>query len=167
MAIRKTKRGESMLEGVELVFRNFGGKQGKYNRAGDRNFCAIVSDEIAEEMVKDGWRIKYLEPRSEEDERRAYFKVKVNYDSEWPPQIVMITERGKTTLDAESVGNLDYADITNVDLVINPYQFDADSPLTAYLSRAYVTIEEDEFEAKYGDVEDSARSSVEFEPFDD
>lgn len=167
MSIKRTKRGEAMVEDVQLIFRNFSGKQGKFNREGDRNFCAILSDETAEAMQKDNWRIKWLQPREDGDAPKPYITIKVNYNSDWPPQIVMITENGKTTLDVDSVGNLDWADIVKADLVLNPYQFEPDAPITAYLSRAYITIEEDEFEAKYSNVEDSARSAVVFEPFDD
>lgn len=162
-----TKRGEAMVGDVALIFRNFAGKAGKFNREGDRNFCAILSMEQAEVMEKDGWRIKWLQPREDGDAPKPYITVKVNYHSEWPPQIVMKTDHGQTTLDKDTVQILDYADIVYVDLVLNPYRFEPEAPITAYLSRAYITIEEDEFERKYSNVEDSARTSVEFEPIDD
>ena len=43
-----------MVEGARLVFRNFSGKEGQYNREGDRNFAVILDQETAERMAADG-----------------------------------------------------------------------------------------------------------------
>jgi hypothetical protein len=71
---------------------------------------------------------------------------------------MMITSRGKTALDDETVGNLDWAEIENVDLIIRPYNWvlhegtkAENRGVKAYVSSMYVTIVEDEFEAKYHD----------------
>ncbi len=43
-----------MVEDARLIFRNFAGKEGQYNREGDRNFAVILPDDVAEQMEKDG-----------------------------------------------------------------------------------------------------------------
>ena len=149
-----------LMEGVRIVFRNFQGKEGQYNRAGDRNFGVILPDAAtAEAMLADGWNVKYLKPREEDADEGAeetpWLSVTVAFDKGRPPKIMMITDRGRTALDEGSVDLLDWADIKNVDLIVRPYHWDVNgrSGVKAYLQSMYVTIEEDELERKYADLD--------------
>jgi hypothetical protein len=140
------------MENARIIFRNFEGKEGQYNQKGDRNFCVLLDDDLARQMDEDGWNIKMLKPREEGDAPQPYIQVSVGYGKGRPPRIVMITTHNRTDLGEQDVEVLDWVDISNVDLIIRPYNWEVNGKggIKAYLKSLFVTIEEDYLEQKYG-----------------
>ena len=143
-----------LMEDVRLVFKNFSGKEGMYNREGDRNFAVLLNGEVADVMAEDGWNVKWLKPREEGEEAQAYLQVSVNFKGR-PPNIVMITHNNRTHLDESNVTMLDWVDIKTVDLIVRPYEWSVNGKtgIKAYLKSMFVTLDEDALELKYSDLE--------------
>ena len=147
------------IEGATLIFKNFQGKKTDFNDEGDRNFGVLLSDNMAEDLKRDGWRVKYRRPMEDDPEQyeQPWLKVKVKFNP-YPPIAWMINSRGKVRLDEENIDQLDWSRIINCDLIIRPYNYPAikgrPAGVTAYLKAIYVTIDEDEFTRKYADIPD-------------
>lgn len=141
-----------VLEDVQLAFRNFTGRAGMYNNAGDRSVAVKLTPEWAEELTRRGWNVKYLKARDEDAADEPFISVKVKFDGPRPPKVYMITKRGRTQLFEDTVEMLDWVDILRVDLVLNPfpYEFNGRAGISVYLDSIYVTILEDELAEKYG-----------------
>lgn len=145
------------LEDVKIKFRNFAGKEDQFNREGQQNFTIELPLEVAEDMANDGWNIKVLKAREDVDGEvdTPILNVAVNFDGPRPPQVTMISGNRRTNLTKDTVEALDWADITNVDLIISPssWSFNGKSGVKAYLEKAFITIEEDDLERKYAHLE--------------
>lgn len=146
-----------MIEDARIIFRNFSGKEGQYNREGDRNFAVILPEDVADQMMQDGWNVRYLEPREEGDLPTPYISVAVNFSNR-PPRVVLLTTTTRTQLDEKSVEVLDWSDIKTADLIARGYDWTVNgkSGTKAYLQSLFVTIEEDALERKYATYETSS-----------
>lgn len=150
-----------IIEDAQLIFKNFSGRKGEFNPLGQRNFCVLLDDDIAKNLKKDGWNVKYLKPREEGDKEQAIIQVKVRFDKR-PPNIVIVSSTGKSQIDESEVNLLDWAEIEHVDININPSEWEnnGNHGIAAYLKSMYVTIEQDPLEEKYINSKDSALNSI-------
>ena len=144
-------RSNITIEGARILFRDFSGEKNRYNN--DRTFTVVIEPELAEKLEADGWPIKYLEPRNEDEDRTAILRVKVSF-GKVSPQVVIISGGVKKDLNENNINILDWAYIDNVDVVIRPYNYDINGKtgVKPYLKSMWVTIREDNLEAKYRDI---------------
>lgn len=134
------------FENVRIFNRNFSGKESKYNKAGNRNFCLELSDEEAFNLKEEGWNIKEYENR--DGDKKYYVSINVSYGKSINPNVYLITNGEKILLDETTVGQIDNIDISRVDLVVRPYEWDT-GKIKGYVKNMYVTAEEDRFASYY------------------
>lgn len=152
--------GNINIEGAQIVLKNFAGKEKTYNPAGKRNFGVLLSDDMADDLLADGWNVKRFKPQPDDPEQycQPWLSVNVKFEP-YPPTVVLINSRGKKRLTEDTVEMLDWTRFKYCDLVIRPYQYPAmpgrpNGGVAAYLKAIYVTIWEEEFEDRYADLVD-------------
>lgn len=143
------------IENAQIGFRNFEGREGMYNKKGERSFAVFLEMDLAEHLTKEGWNVKYPKQSdtidADDDNRNPYLIISVGFDY-FPAKVFLISNGNPTRLGEEEVSMLDWAEIENVDLVIRPYEWSVNrnSGIKAYLKAGYFTIATDVFAAKYG-----------------
>ncbi len=144
------RRANLFLENVKIGFRNFEGREGRYNAEGKRNFVIFLDNETAARLEEQGWNIHWPKPTENdtENEKNPFLKVRVNFN--WKGlKIVMIVNGKPEFLDEDTVGVLDTAELENVDVSVSPYEYEP-GKISASLASIYATVKTDEFMAKYG-----------------
>lgn len=147
--------GELKLANVRIGFRNLEGREGPFNRKGERSFVVFLDSVTAENLLSQGWNVKYPKPNPEiapeEDIREPHIQVTVAFEN-FPPDVYMIANNNPTKLTENSIATLDWAELENIDLVIRPYTWEVqgNSGIKAYLKKGYFTIVSDQFTDKYG-----------------
>lgn len=140
------------VENAVIIYRNFSGKATMYNREGDRNFHAVLDEDVAQKMLADGWNVRFKEPRDEEDDGFWHIQVAVSFKNR-PPRITMIgeTSQKRTVLNESVVEILDIVELTVVDFIARGYDWEANgkSGTKAYLQTMFATIYEDALDVKY------------------
>lgn len=153
-------RGTLQIDDARIIYRNFSGVGGKYNREGDRNFALLIdSEEVKDALLEDvnsygaSWNVKIKPPRDEDDEPFMYMPVKIRFNDRGP-NIYLQTGSRRVRLDEESVSILDDIEIISVDMDICPYDDEINGKpfRAAYLSSMLVTQRIDRFAAQVEDM---------------
>ena len=155
MELTFAPRGILQIDDARIVFRNFRGEGGPYNREGDRNFALVIpTEEMADELVAEGWNVKKKDAREEGDDPFIFLPVKIKFNDRGP-HVYLKTGDVSNKLDEESVGCLDDIDIRSVSMDIRPYDWEVNGKTgrTAYLQSMEVIQEIDRFAARYAEEE--------------
>lgn len=142
------------IRDAEILFRNFSGRPTQYSPEGRRSFSVVIDNKLfANSLIADGWNVKPLKQRDENDPPRWHLPVAVFF-GKYPPMITMISGQSKTLLGEDTVSLIDWADIVKVDLVIRPREYDAVGKhgVKAYLKAMYITVQEDELAKEYANI---------------
>ena len=147
-------RDRLIVDDGRIVFRNFEGREDKFNRKGDRNFALVIpTEEMAQALTDKGWNVKIRDNREDGGDLFMYLPVKVKFNDRGP--VVYLNTNGRVNmLDEESVGMIDSIDIATVSMDIRPYDWSlasGKSGRSAYLERIDVVQELDRFAARYAE----------------
>ena len=156
MNITFAPRGFLQIDDARIIYRNFEGRAGKYNREGDRNFAVVIpNQDLADRLIEDGWNVKITPPRDEDDAAFMYLPVKVNFN-ERGPAVYLKSGKNMRKLDEDTVGILDNIDILSVDLDLRPYDWEVNGKTgrSAYLQSICVTQQIDRFAERFVDYAD-------------
>lgn len=156
------------IEDARIIYRNFSGVAGKYNREGDRNFAIVIPDqELCDMLLKQGWNVKIKPPRDEGDSPFMYLPVKVKFNDRGPGIYINTASGDLKRLSEEDVSCLDNIDISSVDLDIRPYDWEVNGKTgrTAYLQGMQVTQNIDRFAARYADMHREPNNAADDLPF--
>lgn len=143
------------IENATIGFKNFEGREGPYNKAGEMDFAVFLDEKMALDLFEEGWNVKWPRERDsidpDEDTRSPHLSVSVSFDN-YPANVILVSNDTLTKLGEDEVSMLDWAELENVDLVIRPYTWEVNgkSGVKAYLKAGYFTIVTDVFAEKYG-----------------
>lgn len=162
------------IENAKIIFKNFSGT--RFND-GKRTFSVIIDEKDAETLRSEGWNVKTFENRDGEIINHLPCEIRFQKSEElehFNPAIWWITGSNRTKLSEKAVGSLDQAEIANVDLVIRPYDYskkfkikNGEPFIKAQVKSMYVTVVEDEVDAKYSALRfDNDMPSDDEVPFD-
>lgn len=132
-------------------WRNFSGREDAFNKTGKREFNITLPQDVAEDLAAQGLNVKTKEV--EDGDARHTLKITVSWKIK-APQIYMISGNTKTLLPEELVGILDDLDIVKADITldISSWEVNGRSGLSPYLSKAYITVVQDELDQEYADI---------------
>lgn len=135
MELTIAPNGVLQIDDARLTYRNFAGVGGPFNKEGERNFHLIIPTlEMAEALKAEGWNVKIKPARDEYEEPFITLKVKVVFN-DFGPNVYLRSGNAGNKLNEDSIGVLDRARFTKVDLDIRPYDWEMNGKTgrTAYL----------------------------------
>ena len=145
-----------IVENGKFIFdTNFAGDPKKDHFGSDERKANLVIPDIdlARELIDDGFNVRLTKPRVGEEEGfvpRYFVKVKLNYDSKWPPKVYLVTDEDNSVLlDEESVACLDDIWVDRVNAVLNRYEGPNGKSLYVKSMEVYQKFDDDPISAKY------------------
>lgn len=154
----KTEKKLICIDDTNFIWQtNFAGDPARDNFGSDaRKANVIIPDrDQAQELMEAGFNVKVTKPKpgNEEDFVPTYFvSVSVNYDTNWPPRIFLVSgNKEPRLLNENTVGNIDTCRVKNVNVVLNPYYNPRTRRNSLYVRTMYVEqdIETDPYASRY------------------
>lgn len=143
------------IENAEVFRTNFQGLEEQYNPAGTRHFVIFLPEDVAADLIDREWPVKRLKPREDEEVGRPILDIRVKFGEFRPPAVFVISQGQKQLWTEDMVGMLDGLDLANMDIQLRPFEWrmpNGTSGIKAYLSKAFITLQEDDLDRKYSEI---------------
>lgn len=146
------------IEDTRFIFAtNFSGdpKKDAYGDRTRKGNIIIPTKEQADELAELGFNVKCTVPKEGEEEGfipKYFIAVRINYDSEWPPKVYLVSgDSEPRLLDESTVNIIDNIYVTNVNVVLNTYYSERNDTWSLYVKTMYVEqdVDDDPFAARY------------------
>ena len=129
------------ISNAKILWKNFTGELGFYNKEGGRNFCLVLSDDASVNFFKqNGYSVAVKPSGVEVGEFIRYLKVKLKFNNR-KPAIILKSNNKTIRVDENLVSVLDSIKIKSVDMGIKPYHWElpnGEHGQIAYLSNMTV-----------------------------
>lgn len=122
---RKDTNDLLKIDDARIIFPNFSGKPDRFNKQGGKRYFTIRIDdqEIADALLAEGWNVKIKAPREEGGDPFINLKVNVNFASNYPPVIYLVSGENVRPLDEESIDILDGIAIASADMDLRAHDW--------------------------------------------
>ena len=151
-----------------IMFRNFSGNPNKnYNHDNKRTVTFVISEEIKDKLIQDGWYVKPYIPKNDPDAGITYileatvcYRTKEGLPKD--PNIFIIRPDGLLHVTEDIVDQLDGMDIVSVDATLGPsyWKQGNSSGIRAYVNKMLVTVRENPIDRKYREYAESMNKNV-------
>lgn len=153
----REKRFISIENTRPIFITNFSGdpERDRFGSEARQLNLVIPDEEQAQELIDEGFNVKQTRPREDDGddfEPTYYVNVKLNYNSDYPPRVYLVSgDAEPVLLDEESIDMLDRCYILNINVVLNPYHNQRTDRKSLYVRTMYVEqdVEEDPFAHQY------------------
>lgn len=143
------------FEDATIIYRNFEGREDRYNREGNRHFSVILSEEQAIQLSDMGCNVKRTKPRDPEEEGRPYVKILLG---KYDPEIYTISNGRKRLMLPKDYGKLDRLEIEQADLEVSKsnkeWESNGKTGYSLYLETLVVKLRESRILSKYAEYDD-------------
>lgn len=164
------------IENTRFIYNtNFSGdpSQDRFGDARRKANIVIPDPQMAEDLLNMGVKVRQTRPRPDDDpstfEPTYFVSASLKYRDrlgnpvKYPPRVYTVSgDEQPVQLDEESVGIIDLIPVKNVNVILNPYTYNAAGDISLYIRTMYVEqrTEDDPWANRYG-----RKSPVEDDPF--
>lgn len=159
------RRPPVTIENTRFIFTtNFSGDPNRDNYGNRERKANIIipTKAQADKLSDEGFNVRVTRPRpGYEDEfiPEYYITIKLNYSGRRPPRVFLVKDgRNPIALDENTVSEIDYSRVSNVNVVCNHYHNEDRGTHTLYIQTMYVEINTD-----FDPFADRYRADVPFE----